>query len=124
MSRNVIKFPSLYRGDTKLFAFYFKDGKKKPIDLSMRTIYLTIKRSKSDLDSEAIKQKVWYLSSNINKGEFIVELSAVDTLNMEEGTFYADIRVSLFNSPKKIYLTLEGMITVEQPTTLDILKEE
>jgi len=124
MSANYINFPEIYRGDVKLFALNFTDGQKKPIDLSNRTIYMTIKRNKYDPDSEAISQKVWTLTTNAVIGEFIVQISSTDTLKMEEGTYPADIRVSVANSPKQISMTLEGMITVEQPITLDILKEE
>lgn len=124
MSRNTIIFKPIYRGDFKVFEFNFKDGKNSPIELTGRTIYMTFKRSKYDLDSQAIKQKVWYLTSNPNKGNFVATLSSSDTLAMEEGMCYADIRVSYVSAPKQIYLTLEGTITVEQPITLDILKEE
>lgn len=122
MSKKIITFPDIYKGDTKTFLMSFYDVNKKPLDLSNRTIYMTIKRDKNDSDTDAVIQKIWHVAPNTILGQFVIELTSSETILFEAGVYPIDLRLSLAGNPKTIIVTLEGIVTIEQPVTLDILK--
>jgi len=103
----------LYRGDTKRYSFTFKrDG--VAIDITGYTIRFTVKREKTDSDSDAVITKDVTSHTNAAGGESAVDLSSAET-NVPEGSYCYDIQTT--DAGGAISTVLAGAFIVTEDVT-------
>jgi len=81
------------RGDTFTRTIQFKDGNGAAYDITLWTIWFTIKRDTADSDSDAIIQKKITAHSDPTNGTSTISLTAAETDVIDPGTYRYDIQV-------------------------------
>lgn len=115
-----IKFPSLFLGDEKTVTINCYDKNKNPLDLTNRTVYITIKRNLDEADGDAMYQQITNITET-TVGSMQIQFTSEETLLWEVGTFPMDIRFSIQGFPQQINYTIFGFIEIMKPVTLDAL---
>lgn len=80
------------RGDTFSLPFTFSDKDKEPIDISLWTLYYTLKKSLSDADSEAIIKKNITEHPQGAEGKTLSILTSAET-SVLLGSYYYDYQI-------------------------------
>ena len=83
-----------YLGDTKVITLTLTDQDDQPINLTGATVYLTIKKSARDADTEAVLQKTVTTHSSPTTGETVINISPADTRDKKAGKYYYDIQLT------------------------------
>ena len=81
------------RGDTFTRTITFKDSAGTAYDITLWTIWFTIKNSTDDTDAEAIIQKKITAHSDPTNGTSIISLTAAETDVITPGTYRYDIQI-------------------------------
>lgn len=107
------------RGDTfceQLSFVYVTTG--LPVDITGWTIFFTIKKRKTDTDSQAVVSKTITNIPNPTLGVYVLEVPAseLDTL---QGVYYYDFQIKLTSG--EIYTLARGTITFDVDITRRIV---
>jgi len=105
---------SIKRGDDWSRTLYFQDEDGARIDISLWTLFFTVKAKIDDLDSSAIISKTITTFSDPTNGEAGISLSSTDT-DQAIGTYLFDIQVK--TNLGQITTVLEGIITIQDDIT-------
>jgi len=110
------------RGDTfRQKISVYRDG--EPADITGWTIYFTLKKEKTDADSDAVIKKVITEHFSPEKGETILLCYPSETKNLL-GVYYYDIQIKRHITDPTDYddiaTPLEGTITFSEDITREI----
>jgi len=79
-----------YRGDDVTLNLVFKDADGEEIDITLYTIYFTLKKNKFDSDAQAVLSKDVTVHTTPLEGETQIALTGAQT-ELFNGTYYYDI---------------------------------
>jgi len=108
----------MYKGDDQIFLLSFKNDDGTPLDITDYTIYFTVKRKKTDADSDSLIQKVITSHSNAVQGSTGIQLDHADTVDIKAGDYFFDIQVK--DSGGKITTYVADTFTLAQDITQGI----
>ena len=110
---------SIYRGDSATVNIEVRDQYGELLDLSSKEITLMVKRSLSDLDSQA-----FFSISNVGIdpkitvmgiGEAVALLETEKTKNESEGQFFYDVKVAWLDGTRQRRKTVAQSVFVVKP---------
>jgi len=104
-------------GDTKKYTVTFKDSDGNAIDITGATVYLTVKKNKTDSDSDAIFQKTVTSHSDPTNGVTEFTILASDTATIDVNNYVYDIQ---FVNGTEVKTFLKGRWQVTDETTISI----
>ena len=106
------------RGDTweSLIFTISEDG--TPVDITGFIFYFTIKENVSDTDDDAIFKKDWstHLDQTTNRGQTILNVSAIESDPLAVGKFHYEVKFKSTN--EVIYTVTEGDIKINDSLTI------
>lgn len=105
----------IIRGDDSDFELTFTDVDGNPIDLTGGTVFLTVKRSLSDPDEDALLQKEFIDFDDPTGGITVIHLENSET-DLPRGDYYFDIQLK--DASSKIESTYVGKFIVKRDVTL------
>ena len=106
-----------YRGDSKVIDLTFKDGDGVAIDISLWTIFFTVKESKDDLDADAVIAKNVTTHSDPTHGISEIALVPADTEDLA-GNYFYDIQIK--KGDGTIATVIDGLITFKEDVTIRV----
>lgn len=88
------EFPDLVRGDNYPIEIEFQDDDEQPLDVSGKTLIVTIKESPSLPDDDALLQQYWLLSGQDAEAGLVLEsLSSWQTLQLPASRLWMDYKL-------------------------------
>ena len=111
MAKNLTAF----RGDSKVIHLTFKTDAGVDIDISLWTVFFTVKESKDDADADAYIQKNITSHTDPTHGETDIALTAADTADCLGNLFY-DIQIK--KGDGTIITVIDGIINFKEDVTI------
>jgi hypothetical protein len=106
----------LKQGEAKTLTLTVKDGKGVPVNLTAATLFLGVKKSKSDADYALSKDNAAFDRSQAAQGIVSVSLSAVDTAG-EEATYIGELKCSWPGPPAVVDKSADFYLQIKQAVT-------
>lgn len=106
---------SVYRGDDKYWNLNFTDSSGSAIDLTGSTIFFTVKKNRSDSDTNALIKKDVTSHLDAVNGKSRISLTNSDTA-IDVGTYFFDIQ--LVDNASNVTTVVAGTFVVTQDITV------
>ena len=107
----------LKQGEAKTLTLTVKDGKGTPVDLTAATLFLGVKKSKSDGTYALSKDHAAFDTSRAAQGIVSVGLNAVD-LAGEEAIYIGELKCSWAGPPEVIDKSADFYLQIKSAVTL------
>jgi hypothetical protein len=106
----------LKQGEAKTLTLTVRDGGGSAVDLTAATLFLGVKRSKSDADYAFFKDHAAFNRSRAAEGIVSVSLSTADT-NLEETIYVGELKCSWAGPPTATAKSGDFFLQIKQAVT-------
>lgn len=109
--------PPLIRGDSRTFSLTLTNkATGLPYNITGWTFYFTIKANITDLDADALLQKVVTTHTDAAAGKTDISIDPADTAGVEPGNYFYDIQA--VTDTDDVHTICKGAITIDWDATL------